>query len=76
MRREISSLFLTLLILISLGGAVSIVGAASHVTPAQVTKSTFKADSCPFVGNPHTCLLLCELFYLEEGNELRSWSVL
>ena len=35
MRRQVISLFLMLLILISVGGAVSIVGAASHVTPTQ-----------------------------------------
>ncbi len=40
MRRQTLSLFLTLLILISIGGAVSIVGATSHVTPGQVSKST------------------------------------
>jgi len=40
MRRQMLSLFLTLLILISIGGAVSIVGAASHVTPGQVSKPT------------------------------------
>lgn len=34
------SLFLTLLILMSVGGVVSIVGAASHVTPGQVSKPT------------------------------------
>jgi hypothetical protein len=36
MRRQVISLFLTLLILISVGGAVSIGGAASHVTPTQL----------------------------------------
>jgi hypothetical protein len=40
MRRQMLSLFLTLIILISVDGAVSIVGAASHVTPGQVSKST------------------------------------
>jgi hypothetical protein len=40
MRRRILSLFLTLLTLISIGGAVSIVGAASHATPGQVSKPT------------------------------------
>ena len=40
MRRQMLSLFLTLLILISVGGAVSIVGAASHVNPRQVSKPT------------------------------------
>ncbi|HXY87784.1 MAG TPA: hypothetical protein VEG44_05035 [Candidatus Acidoferrales bacterium] len=40
MRRKVLSLFLTLLTLISVGGAVSIVGAASHVTPGQVLKPT------------------------------------
>ncbi len=54
MRRQMLSLFLTLLILITVGGTVSIVGAASHVTSGQVLKPTVKADSCPFVGNKHT----------------------
>ena len=40
MRRNIQSLFLTLLILISAGGAVSIVGAASQVAPGQVSQTT------------------------------------
>jgi hypothetical protein len=40
MRRQMLSLFLTLLILISVGGAVSVVGAASHVTPRQVSTPT------------------------------------
>jgi len=40
MRRQMLSLFLTLLILISGGGAIGIVGAASHVTPGQVSKTT------------------------------------
>jgi hypothetical protein len=39
MRRQMLLLILTLLILFSLGGAVSVVGAASHVTPGQVSKS-------------------------------------
>jgi len=38
MRRQILSLFLTFLVLISIGEAVSIVGAASHVTPGQASK--------------------------------------
>jgi hypothetical protein len=45
MRRQKLSLFLTLLILISVGGAVSIVGAASHVTPGQVSKPTLTPTS-------------------------------
>jgi len=48
------SLFLTLLILISVGGAVSIVGAVSRVTPGQVSKSTAMTESCPFVGDAQT----------------------
>ena len=40
MRRNVLSLFLTLLILISVGGAVSIVGAASHVAPGQISQTT------------------------------------
>ena len=45
MRRQFLSLFLTLLILISVGGVVSIVGAASHATHGQITK----LDSKPTV---------------------------
>ena len=48
------SLFLTLLILITVGGAVSVVGAASHVIIGQVSKPTVTAASCPFVGNAQT----------------------
>jgi len=48
------TLFLTLLILISVGGAVSIVGAASHVNPGQVSKPTATATTCQFIGNAHT----------------------
>ena len=33
-----------------MGGAVSVVGAASHVTPGHASKLTVKAESCPFVG--------------------------
>ena len=40
MKRQMLSLFLTLLLLISVGGAVSIVGAASHVTRGQASKPT------------------------------------
>ena len=50
MKRQMLSLFLTLLALISVGGAVSIVGAASHVTSAHTSNLTVKAESCPFVG--------------------------
>jgi len=54
MRRQMLSLFLTLLILITVGGAVSVVGAASHVIPGQISKPTVTAASCPFVGNAQT----------------------
>jgi hypothetical protein len=40
MRRQILSLFFMLLLLISVGGAVSIVGAASHATSRQASKLT------------------------------------
>jgi hypothetical protein len=50
MKRQILTLFLTLLILMSVGGVISIVGATSHVTPAQISKPTVRAASCPFVG--------------------------
>ncbi len=50
MKRQMLSLFLTLLILISIGGAVSMVGAASHVTLGGISKSTVKKESCPYVG--------------------------
>jgi len=39
------SLFLTLLLLILVGGVVSIVGAASHVTQGQASKPTLTAGS-------------------------------
>jgi hypothetical protein len=39
-RRYFLTLFLALLILTSVGGVISFVGAASHVTPVQVSKST------------------------------------
>ena len=54
MKRQFLSLFLTLLILISIGGVAGVVGAASHVTPGQVSKLTVKAQSCPYVGDAHT----------------------
>ena len=54
MKRQILTLFLTLVLLISVGGVVSIVGAASHVTPAQVQKSTVKEAAGPFVGSIHS----------------------
>ncbi|MGB8312173.1 MAG: Ada metal-binding domain-containing protein [Halobacteriota archaeon] len=54
MKRQILTLFLTLVLLISVGGVVSIVGVASHVTPGQVAKTTVKAQSCPYVGNSNT----------------------
>ncbi len=50
-KRQILTLFLTLLILMSIGGVVSTVGAASHVTPEHVAKPTVKAASCDFVGS-------------------------
>jgi len=40
MKRQILTLFLTLFLLFSVGGVISIVGAASHVTPGQVSKPT------------------------------------
>ena len=47
MKRQFLTLFLTLLLLISIGGVVSIVGAASHVTPVQLTKTTVKEAAGP-----------------------------
>jgi len=41
---------LTPLILISIGGAVSVVGLASHVTPRGVSHQRSKRESCPHVG--------------------------
>jgi len=54
MKRQFLTLLLTLLLLVSIGGAVSIVGAASHVTTAQVTKPAVKEQSCPYVGDSST----------------------
>jgi hypothetical protein len=54
MRRQFLTPFLTLLIVISIGGAVSMVGAASHVNPGQASKPTVKAQSCPYIGNART----------------------
>jgi hypothetical protein len=54
MKRQILTLFLTFLILLSVGGIVIIVGAASHVTPGQTSKLTVQAESCPFVGDAKT----------------------
>ena len=54
MKRQILTLFLTLLLLISVGGLVSIVGAASYVTPGQIAKPTVKAVAGPFVGSIHS----------------------
>jgi len=51
MKRQFLTLFLTLLILVSIGGAVSIVGAASHVNPGQVSKHIVKAQSRPCTGH-------------------------
>ncbi len=50
MKRQMLSLFLTLLILLSMGGLVSTVGAASHATPVQASKPNVRVASCPFVG--------------------------
>jgi len=54
MKRQILTLFLTLVLLISVGGVVSIVGAASHMTPGQVAKPTVKEAAGPFVGSIHS----------------------
>ncbi len=54
MRRQMLSLFLTVIILISVGGVVSIVGATSHVNPAQASKPTVKTDTCNFIGDART----------------------
>jgi len=51
MRRQMLSLFLMLLILVSICGAVSIVGAASHVTLGQATKPMIKERSYPYIRN-------------------------
>jgi len=45
MKRQFLTLFLTLIILISVGGTVSIVGAESHVNPGQVLESPVVATS-------------------------------
>jgi len=45
-------------ILISLGGAVSIVGAASHVTSGHTSNPTTQAASRPFVGIARTDVYL------------------
>jgi len=50
LKRRILSLFATLIILVSIGGVVSVLGAASHVNPGGVSKSTLKTDVCPYVG--------------------------
>ena len=54
MKKQFLTLLLTLLILISIGGAVSIVGSASHVTPTQLQKPTVKEVAGPFVGSIHS----------------------
>jgi len=54
MRRQMLSLFLTLFILISVGGAVSIVGGASHVNPGHVSNLTVKEAAEPFFGSIHS----------------------
>ena len=51
MKRQFLTLFLTLLILISIGGVVSVVGAASHMTPVQGAKPTVKEVAGPFCGS-------------------------
>ncbi len=51
MRRQMLSLFVMLLILISAGGAVSVVGAASHVTPGQVSKPTLASTPVSMVSS-------------------------
>ena len=51
MRRQFLTLFLTLLILISMGGVVSSVGATSHVNPEHVSNVTVKEAAGPFVGS-------------------------
>jgi len=55
MKRQFLTLFLTLIILISIGGAVSIVGAESHVHPGQVSESpVLAAASYPVTGDAQT----------------------
>jgi len=49
MRRNVLSLFLTLLILISVGGAINMVGAASQVIPGQVLKPTLTPSTVSIV---------------------------
>ena len=51
MKRQILTLFLTLFLLLSLGGVVSIVGGASHVNPEHVSNLTVKAAAGPFCGS-------------------------
>jgi len=54
MKRQFLTLSLTLLILVLIGGAVSIVGAASHVNPAHVPNVAAKEAAGPFVGSIHS----------------------
>lgn len=51
MKRQVLTLFLTVLVLMSVGGAVSIVGAASHENPGHASKQDVKAASCNFVAS-------------------------
>ncbi len=51
MKWQILTLVLTFLILLSVGGIVSVVSAASHENPKQVSKPDVKAASCNFVGS-------------------------
>jgi len=60
MKRPMLSLFLAVLILVSVGGVVSIVGmaSASHVTLGQTSTPTVKTDvnfiGCTFIGDKST----------------------
>jgi len=54
MKRILLALFLRLLILISVGGVVSIVGATSHETLRQASKPTVKEAACNFIGDSST----------------------
>lgn len=56
MKRQMLSIFLTSLILISAGGLVSIVGATSHVTSGQVLKLTIKEADHPYTRGIKTSL--------------------
>jgi len=54
MKRILLTLILTLLILISVGGVVSIVGATSYETLRQASKPTVKEAACNFIGDSST----------------------